>query len=211
MRTFRHWTPRYLYSRTLEKTYRRKNPGLPWLTQEANSILATFLLPTDVGIEFGSGRSTLWFASQVAHLTSVEHNPEWYVRVSEWLKESHKDNVDYVLHEKEGEEIDETNLPAYVRSADSLRDESLDFALVDGIYRDACVLAVLAKIKPGGVLVIDNANLYLPCSSNAPNSIPAHQQAASPRWQRFAALTASWRKIWTSNGVSDTAFFFKPG
>ncbi len=210
MRTFRHWTPRYLYSRIVEKIYRRRNPGLPWLTQDANRILETLLLPTDAGLEFGSGRSTFWFAARVAHLTSVEHNPDWYMRVGEWLKQSGLENVDYILHAREGEEADINDLPAYVCAANTLEDESLDFALVDGIYRDACALVALRKLKPGGVLVIDNANLYLPCRSSSPNSIPLQGKAATPMWQQFAGQAADWRKLWTSNSVSDTAFFFKP-
>ena len=209
MRSFRHWTPRYILSRIIERRYRRLNPGLPWLTQTANAILPDYLLPTDVGLELGSGRSTLWFAQRVASLTSIEHNPEWYARVRGWLEEEHVTNVDYQLHPAEDGAGSETP-PAYVRAVENIPIASLDFALVDGIYRDLAALAVLPRLKPGGVLIIDNANLYLPCGSHAPNSRHAADGPAGPQWADFLEHIAGWRRFWTGNGVSDTAFFFRP-
>ena len=78
MRPFRHLTPRYIWNRTALIVYERANPGQPWLTPDMIKILDSWLCPADVGLEFGSGRSTSWFAARVKHLTSVEHNPEWY-------------------------------------------------------------------------------------------------------------------------------------
>ncbi len=209
MRSFRHWTPRYIISRLVEKQYRRTHPGLPWLTQDANRMLETLLLPTDRGLEFGSGGSTVWFAARVSHLTSVEHNPEWHARVNTWLAEKRYNHVDYRLNPGKDGAVDLNNPPEYVRVIDELADSSLDFALVDGIYRDACALRVLQKLKPGGFLIIDNVNLHLPCKSHAPNSRTAQDGPRTPIWAQFVQETAGWRTIWTSNGISDTAFFFK--
>jgi hypothetical protein len=60
-------------------------------------MLATLLHPTDRGAEFGSGRSTLWFAARVAELTSVETNTRWHERVTNQLKECGVSNVEYIL------------------------------------------------------------------------------------------------------------------
>ena len=210
MRKFGHWSPHYLFHRLLEKHYRRQNPHLPWLTQAANRMLDTYLLPGDRGLEYGSGRSTLWFARRVAALTSVEHNPVWHQRVAGMLAEAGLTNVVYCLHEKAAEQAEWQALPAYVRAADRLEDGSLDFVLVDGIYRDACALVGLLKLKPGGVLILDNANLFLPCDSHAPNSLGMGDEPSSPLWRQFWGQVNTWRRLWTSNGVSDTAFFFKP-
>jgi len=209
MRTFRHWTPRYLISRVVEKQYRRTHPDLPWLTQTANRMLDTLILPPDQGLEFGSGRSTLWFANRVNHLTSVEHNPEWYARVSTWLTEKSYQNVDYRLCPGKDHAMNRNDLPEYVQIVKDLPGNSLEFVLVDGIFRDACALLALEKLKPGGFLIIDNANLYLPSRSCSPNSRTEQNGPASRLWEQFILQTKDWRKIWTSNGVSDTAFFFK--
>lgn len=207
MRSFSHWSLNYLVNRAIEKNYRAKNPGLPWLTPQANRILTTLLLPGDVGLEFGSGRSTIWFSRRVKSLTSVEHNPEWFARVSKMLIEQDIQNVDYRLCKKE--EIG-VKKPKYIETVESINENSIDFVLVDGIYREDCVETVIPKLKPGGVLIIDNVNHYLPSHSKAPNSIPADQQPPNPIWEKEYKIIKFWRTIWTSNGVSDTAFFFKP-
>ena len=53
--------------------------------------------PADREAEFGSGRSTVWFAERVATLTSVEHDERWYEAVSAKLKERRLANVDCIL------------------------------------------------------------------------------------------------------------------
>ena len=35
-------------------------------------------------------------------------------------------------------------------------------------------------------------------------------EQAHALWKHFDDQTASWRRIWTTNGVSDTALFFRP-
>ncbi len=210
MRPWRHLTPRYIYNRIQEKRYRRTHPNLPWLTPVANQILATYLKKTDCGLEFGSGRSTLWLASRVQHLTSVEHQRAWYEKVAAQLKAANLTQVDYYLHEKEAPDEAAQMHSDYVLVATAFADESLDFVLVDGIYRSACACQSLGKLRPGGMLILDNANWYLPCHSYAPNSRTVEQGPVSPLWQEFLQQVEDWRRIWTSNGVSDTAFFFKP-
>ena len=207
MRNFRHWTPRYLVNRSMEKVYRISNPDLPWLTQQANSILASWLLPKDRGLEFGSGLSTIWFCQRTAFLFSIEHNPAWYAIVSKKLQTHHLRNIDYRLVQQLEMGVVK---PTYVEAAANLENESLDFALVDGIYRDDCALIAIQKLRPGGLLIIDNVNHYLPCRSNSPNSIPSEGAPASPLWTDVYTTLKNWRVIWTSNGVSDTALFFKP-
>jgi predicted O-methyltransferase YrrM len=209
-RTFRHWTPRYLFDRVVEQRYRRQYPGLPWLTPEANRILETYLLPADAGLEFGSGGSTRWLAAHVGQLTSVEHNPLWFEKVQQSLKESHVQNTRYLLREKEGGDDKESPHSAYVKVAGEFPEASLDFVLIDGIYRGSCACAVLPKVKPGGMIVVDNVNHYLPCDSFSPNSRRKEQGPVNEQWTQFWEIARSWRRVWTSNGVSDTAFFFKP-
>jgi hypothetical protein len=68
MRPFAHWTPRYVKNRLALMAYERFNPEQPWLTRNMIEILENWLKPTDVGLEFGSGRSTTWFARRVRHL-----------------------------------------------------------------------------------------------------------------------------------------------
>lgn len=208
MRSFAHWTPRYLIDRSLEKLYRYRHSDMPWLTPLANKILASCLRSTDHGAEFGSGKSTIWFSKRVASLVSIEHNPFWYEKVRGELVKLGQSNVTYLLRpQKPGEDPIYSD---YAREAQRFADSSLDFALVDGIYRDACGWLLLDKIAPGGMLIIDNINLYLPSTSRCPYSIQPDGSPVTSLWARLQSALRPWRCIWTSNGVSDTAIFFKP-
>lgn len=189
--------------------YQRLYPDDPWLTGKAIAILKSTLKKTDIGLEFGSGRSTLWFAKRVKRLTSVEHNEDWYKNVLEKLKEDGLLSVvDYRFFK--GEENAWDKNPEYVNVIDRFKDGSFDFALVDGAYRDRCAMKVLKKIKPGGLLIIDNVNWFLPSKSYAPDSRTIDQGPAGKTWVEVHRAVSKWRTVWTSNGVWDTALFFKP-
>ena len=204
MRKFSHWTPRYIVNRLQLMAYAGRYPDLPWLTQAMNDFLASWLKPTDRGAEFGSGRSTIWFARRIAHLTSVEHDTAWHAEVSGRLQaQALHQRIDYLFAAQEEQ---------YVAAARGLAPASLDFCLVDGICRDRCALACIDKLKPGGALIVDNINWYLPHSpkSRAPASRGPGDTCESPDWETFAQTVANWRCFWTSNGITDTAAWFKP-
>jgi predicted O-methyltransferase YrrM len=207
-RTVRHWTPRYIQARARQALYQRAHPDAPWLTPEAIRLLDSMMRPSDTGAEFGSGRSTLWLAQRCAHLTSVEHDEEWYARVSRTLADEGITQVDYQCHPRDASDA-AGGRSAYVQAARFLGDESIDFALVDGVYRDYVTSFLLPKIRPGGILVVDNVNRYLPSATKSPASLQPPAAPATPEWARAAAALANWRRIWTSNGVWDTAIFVK--
>ena len=48
-------------------------------------------------------------------------------------------------------------ISAYVHEFDRFADRSLDFVLIDGMYRGHCAIRAMSKVKPGGLIVIDNA------------------------------------------------------
>jgi predicted O-methyltransferase YrrM len=204
-----HRTPRYVYRRTRQLMYERAHRDDPWLTPAAISLLTRLLRPVDQGAEFGSGRSTVWFAARVAALTSVEHDKWWHEAVSARLAERGLSNVSYILAE-EDQPVERGGDSAYARTALAFPDASLDFALVDGHYRDYSAKFIMAKIKPGGMLIIDNVNWYLPCRSKSPNSRTPELGPAAGVWAEVWRELAEWRTIWTSSGVWDTAIFIRP-
>lgn len=201
MRSFRHWTPSYLIDRLRLMCYERWHPEAPWLTAASVRILESWLRSEDCGLEWGSGRSTLWFARRVKGLISIENDETWYHLVRSRMSEQGVQNVDLRFCPGDA---------SYLAVAGELPPESLDFALVDGLARDRCALTALACLRPGGLLVLDNANWFLPCDSRAPNSRRPGEGPASALWARFLAQTHVWRRIWTTNGVTDTALFVKP-
>jgi len=209
MKSFAHWTPRYITARIAHLYYKKRHPDVPWLTRTANEILDTYLTRLDIGLEFGSGRSTVWFANRIARLTSVEHNEDWAANVREMLNRANIKNVDYRFLPKDKSES-EGSEAAYVRVIDGFDANSLDFCLVDGAYRDFCALKVMDKIRPGGVLIIDNINRYLPCRSYSPESRSPAEGPKGAVWKDVAQRISGWRYIWTTCGIGDTGFFFKP-
>jgi hypothetical protein len=205
LRNARHWTPRYIIDKLKWSAYERKHPDTPWLTPQANQILATALLPTDVGIEWGSGRSTGWFSKKLQHLTSIEHDAQWYNRVKAQLAQVGAGNVTYLQKTLDGQ----ADSP-YVQAAHAFADGSLSFALVDGELRKECLSAVIPKIAAGGLLVLDNANWYIDHPSRSPDSRSGKGHLDAD-WAAVVASLSNWRMIWTSSGVTDTALWFRCG
>lgn len=200
-----HWTPRYVYDRIGLAIWERMHPGLPWLTPEAIRLLGGLLRPADIGLEWGSGRSTRWIAGRIGHLTSVESDPVWYEKVKADLGKA--SNVRYVFRDCPAGASD-VQATAYASVADLFASNSLDFVLIDGQVRDICARVVLDKIRPGGVLVIDNCNWYLPSRSRSPSSLRTVEVGS--RWSEVHSVLVRWRNIWTSNGVTDTAIWIRP-
>jgi len=186
------------------------HPDYPWLTKPANSFLTSWLRDSYDGLEYGSGRSTIWFAERLKHLTSVEHNRDWYQWVKEQIDSKNIRNVSYLLiEEQDSQDREYIENSKYVAIAKQFENDSLDFALVDGILRGPCALEVTKKIKPGGILVVDNANWYLPCKSHSPGSRNNGLGPADRYWSDFLVIVQEWRCWWTSSGVTDTAIYFR--
>jgi hypothetical protein len=216
MRPIQLLRPRYVADRVRLAVHQRMHPDAPWLTAEATRMLDDWLELQHVGIEWGSGRSTRWFAQRVKRLLSVEHHAGWHAAVSEQLAADGITNVDYRLLPCDPERVETPAWIAamfaseYVRAVDVFSPRSIDFALVDGMYRSACALAAIPKLRSGGLLIVDNVNWFLPSPSRAPTSRGATDSPLSPTWTEFADAVSGWERTWTENGVADTAIWTVP-
>lgn len=158
--------PGALVARVRRVFYDRRHPGEPWIAIGAIRFLERELRRDWSALEWGSGRSTVWFARRVGRLTSVEHDPSWFERVAGILDGEGLDRVDLRLVPMDpGKEnglvhTRESGLPGYVAVADGFADASLDFVVVDGQYRVSCVLAALDKLSPGGLLLVDDEQTF---------------------------------------------------
>ena len=136
-------------------------------------------------LEWGSGTSTIYFSKIVKQFVSIEHNMEWYNRISSQIT----DNVEcyYVApHDfKNDEELDK-NVPDllcrandpvlidgithwntrdgfdwhcgidYIRKPLELEYRDYDVVIVDGRCRTMCAYIAKYLIKDGGYLIFDD-------------------------------------------------------
>ena len=139
-------TTGWLNSRRLKMPVDAEQRPIPWYTYSAIEFLSRRVRPEMQVFEFGSGNSTLWWADHVAAVTSVEHHPQWAVRMASEVPE----NVS-LLHvplEPDGD---------YCRTA--LRtDEKFDVIVIDGRDRVNCARNCVKALSDDGVIVWDDSH-----------------------------------------------------
>lgn len=165
--TIQFWLkrPQMAIARIRYWIWEKMNPDKPWMCPGTIEFCESNLSSSMTALEFGSGRSTRWFSTLVGHLTSVEQDPQWYEQVEQELAAAEIANVNYLLvpldHPAEAPERDEYSpVPNYVAVVDSVPDRHLDFAVVDGHYRNTCIKHLVKKIAPGGYLLVDDVNMW---------------------------------------------------
>lgn len=199
LKIYKHWSPRYFYDKFCQVLYDTINPGQPWFTRDSIRILDHYIKKADLGFEYGSGRSTIWFAKKSQNLISVEHDIKWYKKIVELIEKNYIKNVNL---------IHKTTKSPYIKSLDSYTDKSFDYVVVDGFWRMECALFSLKKIKPGGLLIIDDCQRYMPFKTRSPESIAEKQ--TKPLAKELMKKVSKWRILWTSDGVKNTSIFIKP-
>ncbi len=216
---FRPWLPLLLRRPLLVRFFRRWNTlrktedaalelGLPWLAFEAIEWLESYLEPTMSVFEWGSGGSTLFFASRVGTLETVEHDPTWYERVSQRLESGGVTNCRYLLREPVAEPGSSTVPGGYISSdfagltfrdycatIDAHPDESFDLVVVDGRARPSSIFHARNKVRAGGVILVDN--------SERPRYLPALELLDGWGRRDFAGPAAFYR------GFSTTTIFIR--
>lgn len=176
-------------ARRRQARFERENPTLPWLVPSAIKAIETLLRSNDIGFEWGAGRSTIWLAERVAHLTSIEGRLSWFTDMSHQIAAAglHR-KINLRLLEVSSEyDFKAQEIERYAGAISSFPDQHFDFVLIDGHFREACIAASVAKIKPGGMLIIDNTDVI-------------------PR-QTFEKI-ANTSQVRFRNGVSETSIFF---
>ena len=208
MRPLKHLTPRYVFDRASNIVWQRRHPEAPWLTPVAIDILGDWLQPDDTVFEWGSGRSTAWFGVRARRVISVEHDTEWYRSVGSQLGAIASKSVERHLVKTE-EGVRDKLRDQYVEVIELIDDDTIDLILVDGLHRDACANRAVSKLRPGGLLVLDNADWYFATGSHTPAS-KWKSKLWSDTWGAFAEAVGGWRRIGTTNGVWDTVIWIKP-
>lgn len=187
--------------------YRRKG-DLPWLTPTSIEFFKEYLDGSQIGCEFGSGASTIFFSSRSKKIVSIEHYKPWFDKVNAGLEKNSSDVVDYRFIEKQEptdprssievfpdvEGIDKYDFRKdYVNYFNALSndpDEYFDFIIVDGRARPECVFASIPKLKKGGLMVLDNSE--------------------RDRYKIVFNHLKNWDMADTTTGLTNTTFWVKP-
>jgi hypothetical protein len=165
--------------RSLRRGYLLDEPS-PWITFDAIDYISDFIArqrgaaPLRV-FEYGSGGSTRFWQAHGAECVSIEHDPEWFATVHSRIDPA---RVEHRLVTTEPAEGDAGGDPAdptayvsggsgfrgqtfrrYVGAIDAFPDAYFTIVLIDGRARPSCVKHAGPKIRPGGLLVLDNAEL----------------------------------------------------
>lgn len=190
----KHWNFKYIINRILNLAYFKLNKGVPWLSKKANNFFEFTLTKEMIGVEFGSGRSTHWIAKRCKTLTSIEHDNKWYEIVN---SQGTPFNLNYFC-------LKETEYSSFTKKLES---NSIDFCLIDGLDRDLIANNIISKIKPGGFILIDDIERYLPSQKTFS---PSKNCCRTPLWDKFDKKTKNWERKYFSDGITDQLFIFKP-
>jgi len=119
---------------------------VPWITYPAIEFLKKRIHKDMSVFEYGCGGSTLWWASRVKQIVSVEHDKDWYQRILPTVP----NNVvlEHVELKYGGE---------YSKKILSYK-SSFDIVVIDGRDRVNCATNSIDALKPGGVIVWDNSD-----------------------------------------------------
>lgn len=148
-------------ARHRQARFERDNPDAPWFVPAAIDYIERELRPDFVGFEWGCGRSTEWFARRVRHVTSIEGRRAWFDEISRRVVNGElAARITLRLAEVTTEhDFIQEEIERYAGAIDEVADGSLDFVVVDGHFREACLRCIGKKLRPGGLLIIDNSEV----------------------------------------------------
>jgi hypothetical protein len=139
-----------------ERRSTEAQPRQPWWPYVAVRHVRDQVKPGMAVFEYGGGASTLWLTDLGADVTTVEHDPGWYQQLTEAAP-----TATILLRESQpsGTHASAKETGYFDDYVDTITQQSRDFDLVivDGRARVACVRAAVAKVKPGGLLILDDA------------------------------------------------------
>lgn len=122
---------------------------LPWLPFRLIDELGQKVGSGSRVFEYGGGGSTLWFLEQGAEVVTVEHHPGW---AGELGKRITSDRWTLLQRSADNDYAD------YVGAIEEYDDDSFDVVVVDGRERARCLTAALPKVRPGGLLIVDDVD-----------------------------------------------------
>ena len=157
------------------------NQNEPWFTRDSIKIINNLLKNEFIGFESGSGVSTIWLAERIKYLISIEHDINWFYIISNKIKKKKLKNIDYKLITGNDDQ--------YANYINNFPNSYFDIVIVDGKDREKCIKNSIEKIKPKGIMVLDNSD--------------------RKQLDEAKQLLEKWKKIETSNSLWKTTIYIK--
>jgi hypothetical protein len=121
------------------------NP-IPWYTYPAIEYLKQFDFSDKNIFEYGSGNSSIFWASLASTVTSVEVDSAWF----EIINNSKISNLSIHLKEQKSDYVN------FIGNANRL----YDLIVIDGAYRYDCARAAIKHLCDDGLIILDNSERY---------------------------------------------------
>lgn len=129
----------------LGKPVDKDGSPIPWFTYPAIEILYDRLNEKMSVFEFGSGNSTLFFAERVRQVISVEHNKDWYYKISKQAAANSK--IIYAKADHPNEYLDVLKMS----------NQKFNIIIIDGIFRNECLIESISYLSENGVIILDDS------------------------------------------------------
>lgn len=141
----------------LNKEQRIDAQGLvmPWLPEPLLEVLPTWPLASWDYFEWGSGYSTIWFAHHAKTVTSIESREPWALAVQEHIDRLNLTNTTLKYRSSVPDATQKSS--DFVKAIDE-DSKQYDLILIDAAQRNWCAERALHHIKPGGMIMLDNAD-----------------------------------------------------
>lgn len=120
---------------------------IPWYTFPAIEYFRQWDCTGWNVFEYGCGNSSLFWAGRGARVSSVEHDAQWHERMLQRVDPARQR---LLLRQ------DRESYAAAIRECG----EAFDMVVVDGVWRNECAAQALPRLKPGGLVLLDNADWY---------------------------------------------------
>lgn len=120
------------------------NP-IPWVTYPFIDFIYERLNKEIDIFEFGSGNSTLFYATKVKSITTVEHDKQWFNKISKIIPENSK-----IIFQEADTDGD------YCRCIKKTN-KKFDIIIVDAVDRVNCIYNSLDSLSDNGIIILDDS------------------------------------------------------
>jgi hypothetical protein len=118
----------------------------PNMSKAEQDIIYKYCNSNSKVLEYGAGFSTLHLSKRCKHLTTVEHNPDWFPRIYMISAILGAENISFVSAlDKE-----------YYLDVKKFGDKKFDLVSIDGDYRLDCAKAILPNLHDESVVVFSD-------------------------------------------------------